>query len=84
LPLIDPNDPQAAAEVMWNFSYRPQYNDDADIREVETASYSSSGGPLEHFRIGRVGFYFNIGHTEVAPIPTDPEGAADVPDCFGR
>src|SRR5260221_14480589 len=24
-PLLDPNDPQAATKVMWNFSFRPQY-----------------------------------------------------------
>jgi hypothetical protein len=47
-PLLDPNDPQVAAKVMWNFSYRPQYTDDADIREVEMASNSAtSDGPTD-------------------------------------
>ncbi len=74
-PSIDPNDPAAATKVMWNFSYRPQYTDDVDLREVEIASYGpSGGGPIEHFRIGHVAFYFNIGRTEVQPIPTDAEG----------
>ena len=34
-PLLDANDPQVAAKVMWNFSFRPQYTDDVDIRYVE-------------------------------------------------
>jgi hypothetical protein len=74
-PLVDPNDPQVATKVMWNFSYRPQYTDDADIREVELESYSAaSAAPLEHFRIGHVAFYFNLGRTEVPPTPVDQEG----------
>ena len=73
-PLIDPNDPQAATKVMWNFSYRPEYTDDADLREVELASFSAASvGPIEHFRIGHMSFYFNVGRTEVSPTPTDPE-----------
>ena len=75
-PLVDANDPQAALKVMWNFSYRPLYTDDAISRNVEIASYrsgSTPADPVEHFTIGSVGFYNNIGRTEVNPIPTDPE-----------
>jgi len=74
-PLLDPNDPQVATKVMWNFSYRPQYTDDADIHEVEMESNSAtSKATIEHFVLGHVSFYFNIGRTEIAPVPTDPEG----------
>jgi Protein of unknown function (DUF1329) len=75
-PLLDPNDPQVAVKVMWNFSFRPQYTDDVDIRDVEIASYrahSAFPGPIEHFTIGHFAFYNNMGRTEVQPIPTDPE-----------
>jgi len=74
-PLLDPNDPQVASKVMWNFSFRPQYTDDVDIRDVEVSSYraDSTAGPVEHFTIGHFAFYNSIGRTEVAPIPTDPE-----------
>ncbi len=75
-PLVDANDPQAALKVMWNFSYRPLYTDDAISKNVEIASYkpgSTPSDPVEHFTIGNVGFYNNTGRTEVAPIPTDPE-----------
>src|SRR5579863_10639211 len=34
-PLVDTNDPQAALKVMWNFSYRPLYTDDAVSKNVE-------------------------------------------------
>jgi Protein of unknown function (DUF1329) len=73
-PLLDPNDPQVATKVMWNFSYRPQYTDDADIRDVEATSYApSSREPIEHFVFGHFQFYNNVGRTEIQPIPTDPE-----------
>jgi hypothetical protein len=73
-PLLDANDPTAATKAMWNFSYRPQYTDDADIRGVEIDSYrGSSGEVVEHFEIGHFAFYNNIGRVEVAPMPTDPE-----------
>jgi hypothetical protein len=75
-PLLDPNDPHVAEKVMWNFSFRPQYTDDADIRDVEIVSWkpdSGMPGPIEHFTIGHFAFYNNMGRTEVAPIPTDPE-----------
>jgi hypothetical protein len=75
-PLVDANDPQAALKVMWNFSYRPLYTDDAISKNVEIASFragSTPADPVEHFTIGTVGFYNNIGRTEVNPIPTDPD-----------
>jgi hypothetical protein len=75
-PLLDPNDPQVATKIMWNFSYRPQFTDDAEIRYVEIASSrggAQSLGPIAHFTIGRFAIYNNVGRTEVPPIPTDPE-----------
>ena len=75
-PLLDPNDPNVATKVMWNFSFRPQYTDDVDIRDVEMTSHrahSAFPGPIEHFTIGHFAFYNNMGRTEVPPIPTDPE-----------
>jgi hypothetical protein len=76
-PAIDPNDPQVATKVMWNFSYRPESTDDADIHEVEMESNSAtSTATIEHFVLGHVSYYYNTGRTEVQPIPTDPEGVA--------
>jgi len=80
-PLVDPvdiNDPQVATKVMWNFSYRPLYSDDIDMRFPETASFdkNSTGSPLSYFSVGHFAFYNNIGRIEVPPVPTDPDGAA--------
>ncbi len=55
-PLLDPNDPQAAAKVMWNFSFRPQYTDDVDIRDVEIESFFTErrqrSGAIRHRSCG--------------------------------
>ena len=77
-PLLDPNDPQIAAKILWNFSFRPLYTDDADLRDAEVASYTAnaSGSPVDFFTVGHFAFYNNIGRIEVPPIPTDPDAAA--------
>ena len=77
-PLVDPNDPQIATKVMWNYSFRPLYTDDIDMRFPEVASFdkSSAGNPLSYFTVGHFAFYNNIGRIEVPPIPTDPDAAS--------
>jgi hypothetical protein len=78
-PLLDPNDPQVATKVVWNFSYRPMATDDLDIRHVENVSRRDKdeipGQPVMHVTTEHVAFYNNIGRTEVQPIPADPDGA---------
>jgi Protein of unknown function (DUF1329) len=75
-PLLDPNDPQMATKIMWDFSYRPLYSDDADLRFPEIAAYQpgSKGEPIGFFTTGHFAFYNNLGRIEVPPIPTDPDG----------
>jgi hypothetical protein len=77
-PLVDPNDPQIAAKILWNFSFRPLYSDDADLRDAEVANYTAhaNGTPVDFFTVGHFAFYNNIGRIEVPPIPTDPDAAA--------
>ncbi len=77
-PLLDPNDPQLAEKIMWNFSYRPLYSDDADLRFPQVASYEakSSGDPISFFMVGHFAFYNNLGRIEVKPVPTDPDAKA--------
>ena len=77
-PLLDPNDPQLATKIMWNFSFRPLYTDDADLRFPEVASFGtgdSKGEPLSYFTVGHFAFYNNIGRIEVPPVPTSPDYA---------
>ena len=74
-PLLDPNDPQMATKVMWNYSFRPLYSDDIDMRypEVATFARNSTGWPLSYYTVAHFAFYNNIGRIEVPPIPTDPD-----------
>jgi hypothetical protein len=77
-PLLDPNDPQIATKIMWNFSFKPLYTDDIDIREPELAAFNaqSNGTPVSHLTVGHFAFYNNVGRIEVPPVPTDPDAAA--------
>jgi hypothetical protein len=77
-PLLDPNDPKIATKILWNFSFRPLYSDDADLRDAEVANYTanSTGDPVDFFTVGHFAFYNNIGRIEVPPIPTDPDAQA--------
>ncbi len=78
-PLLDPNDPQMATKLMWNFSFRPLYTDDADLRFPEIASYvgaSKDLEPLSYFTVGHFAFYNNVGRIEVPPVPTSPDYAS--------
>src|SRR5215469_5325899 len=75
-PMLDANDPQVALKIMWNFSLRPQYTDDVDIRDVEAESHTAdphASDSIEHFTIGHFALYNNIDRTEVAPMPIDPD-----------
>ena len=75
-PLLDPNDPQVGLKIMWNFSYRPLYTDDIDIREAEAESRTADPGvsdSIERFTAGHVALYNNIDRTEVPPKPIDPD-----------
>ena len=44
-PNIDPNDPQIALKIMWNFDYKPYATDDVDLRnfDADTGPVSDSG-----------------------------------------
>jgi len=77
-PLVTASDPDAAIKIMWNFSYRPLYSDDIDLRYGEIASYGNdnSGTPISYFTIGHFAIYNNIGRIDVPPTPTDPDGVS--------
>jgi Protein of unknown function (DUF1329) len=74
-PLIDPNDPAIATKIMWNYTYRPMFSDDVDIRYPEIATYSPTNDvtPINYLVVGHMAIYNNIGRVEVPPIPTDPD-----------
>ncbi len=76
-PLIDVNDPEVALKIMWNYSFRPLYSDDLDLREPQVASYTpqSHGSPLSSYTVGRMAFYSEVGRLMVPPVPSDPDAA---------
>lgn len=79
-PDIDPNDPQAALKIMWNYEYRPFFID--DFREGDFGSYT---GPMNYEKamtveralwIGDVRRLYYNGRLFVDPKPElpNPEG----------
>ena len=84
-PLLDLNDPQIGQKIMWNYSYRPMYTDDIDMRYPEVTTNKPNGQTdVGYFTVGHFAFYNNIGRIEVPPIPTDVDGAnQDIRYRFG-
>ena len=76
-PLLDMNDPDIASKIMWDSDFRPIATDDADLRFFECqVTQFNPGGPqkLENqAELGHVGAYYEIGRTEVEPMPADPD-----------
>jgi len=76
-PLLDTNDPYVATKIMWNSSFRPISTDDADLRffECQATEFNPGGAQkLEDLsEIGHLGVYYEIGRTEVEPMPADPD-----------
>ncbi|HUI28254.1 MAG TPA: DUF1329 domain-containing protein [Candidatus Kryptonia bacterium] len=57
-PTIDPNDPQAALKIMWNYEYKPYVTDDGDARnfDADTGSIGTTG-PMDierHFLVDHI------------------------------
>ena len=76
-PLLDTNDPYVATKIMWDSSFRPIATDDADLRffECQVTQFNPGGDQkLENqAELGHAGAYYEIGRTEVEPMPADPD-----------
>jgi uncharacterized protein DUF1329 len=75
-PLLDPNDPQIAEKIVWDMNMRPLTTDDFDLRDFECEVQYETAGPQNlvlESEVGHLGGYFNIGRTEVEPMPVDPD-----------
>ncbi len=76
-PLLDPNDPQIAQKIIWNYVNRPMFTDDADLRYPEVSTYAPGRiYAIDHLTAGHMAFYKNVGRVEVSPMPTDPDAYA--------
>ncbi len=76
-PLLDLNDPDIATKIVWNNEFRPLGTDDVDLRFYECqVEYTKLGGPqnmLDYSETGHLASYYNLGRTEVEPLPIDPD-----------
>lgn len=72
-PSVDPNDPQVAYKIMWNYEYKFLTTDDVDLRnfDADTGSISTSS-PLSverHFLLDHFRRLFYTGRLYVEPAP---------------
>jgi hypothetical protein len=76
-PLLDLNDPNVATKIMWNSSFKPITTDDFDLRYFECQVVKfAPGAPqniIDFTEAGHLAGYFDIGRTEVEPLPDDPD-----------
>ncbi|MHB8380858.1 MAG: DUF1329 domain-containing protein [Candidatus Binataceae bacterium] len=76
-PLLDPNDPDVATKIMWNSNFKPIATDDFDLRYFECQVVRFAPGQPQNVinftEAGHLAGYFDIGRTEVEPLPADPD-----------
>ncbi|MGA6972177.1 MAG: DUF1329 domain-containing protein [Candidatus Binatus sp.] len=76
-PILDPNDPDVAAKIMWNQYFKPIASDDFDLRFFECQVAKQNPGAdqslMQLTEIGHLAGYSDIGRTEVEPMPADPD-----------
>ena len=76
-PLLDENDPDIGAKLIWNVMFRPMWTDDFDSRYFGCVEvYEGLGNPyreIDYQMIGHYGAYNSVGRTEVEPMPADPD-----------
>jgi hypothetical protein len=75
-PNIDPNDPQVALKIMWNYSYNFLTTDDVDLRNFDADTGSiADHGPMtveRHFLLDHFRRLFWTGRLYVEPKPEKP------------
>lgn len=76
-PIIDPNDPNAGAKLMWNVAFRPISSDDYDLRWFHCESVYPGRNHkyfvIDRLELGHYAGYNLVGRTEVEPTPIDPD-----------
>jgi hypothetical protein len=75
-PKIDPNDPQVALKIMWNFYHRPYRTDDIDLRNFDADTGPvTNDGPMQierHFLLDHLRTLIYTGRIYVDPKPEIP------------
>jgi Protein of unknown function (DUF1329) len=74
-PTLDPNDPQIALKIMWNFEYKPYVTDDEDLRNFDADTGPVADGPMQverHFLLDHLRTLWYTGRIYVDPKPELP------------
>ncbi len=74
-PNIDPNDPQIALKIMWNYDHKPYVSDDLDLRNFDADTGPVSDGPMQverHFLLDHLRVLNYEGRLYVDPKPVLP------------
>lgn len=78
-PSIDPNDPQIALKIMWNYEYKPYVTDDEDLR-----NFDADTGPVTGTAPMQIERHFLLDHQRTlaytARINVDPKPELPNPD----
>ncbi len=79
-PTIDPNDPQVALKIMWNYDYKPYVTDDEDLR-----NFDADTGPVTGTAPMQVERHFLLDHQRTlaytARLYVDPKPELPNPDA---
>jgi len=71
-PTIDPNDPQVALKIMFNYEHKPHITDDLDLRnfDADTGGITDSQLDIErHFILDHLRTLFYTGRLYIDPKP---------------
>jgi hypothetical protein len=72
-PEIDPNDPQIALKIMWNYEHKPAVTDDVDLRNFDADTGSiATNQPMtveRHFLLDHLRTLFYTGRLYQEPKP---------------
>src|SRR5574337_758165 len=75
-PNIDPNDPQIALKIMWNYEYKPFVTDDEDLRNFDADTGPvTDGQPMQverHFLLDHLRTLWYTARLYVDPKPERP------------
>jgi hypothetical protein len=75
-PNLDPNDPQIALKIMWNFEYKPFTTDDEDLRNFDADTGPvTDGAPMtieRHFLLDHLRTLWYNARLYVDPKPERP------------
>jgi hypothetical protein len=77
-PKVDPNDPNIAVKLMWNYEYKPYITDDGDLRNFDADTGPLGDGPMgieRHYLLDhlRTLFYNSRLYVEPKPEMSNPD-----------